>query len=48
MTNDEVLLFKQFEVIKGEDDLEGGPQKYKAVFHSAFDDPSAPRKCQKR
>lgn len=37
MTNDEVLVFKQFEYFKGIDALE---EKERTVFHTAFDHPS--------
>ena len=38
MTNDEVLVFKQFECIKGIHDQPDN-KEYNAAFHTAFKDP---------
>jgi len=46
MTVDEVLVFKQFECIKGIDDLEDAT--FKTNFHTAVDDPNTPQNCEKR
>lgn len=40
MTNDEVLVFKQYECFKGIDDVEDAPLK--TCFHTAFNDPQTP------
>ena len=43
MTGDELLVFKLFELRRGE-----APQLFRACFHSAFGDPSAPADAQPR
>lgn len=44
MTNDETILFKQFQQMK--DDAPN--QKYRGVFHTAFDDPTMPKGAELR
>jgi len=46
MTVDEVLVFKQFECIKGVDDDEGAT--FKTNFHTAIDDPNTPQNFEPR
>jgi hypothetical protein len=43
MTGDELLVFKLFELRRGE-----APQLFRACFHSAFLDPSAPADAPRR
>jgi hypothetical protein len=45
MTNDEVMVFKQFEYFKGIDKDES---KERTCFHGAFEHPSTPTNCEKR
>jgi len=47
MTNDEVLIFKQFEFWKG-DSTDRLELPVRSVFHSAFDDPNTPEDAEKR
>lgn len=43
MMPDEVLVFKLFQLMRDE-----GPQPYRACFHTAFEDPTAPADAQPR
>jgi hypothetical protein len=43
MTADEVLVFKLFELRKGEE-----PQRFRACLHAAVEDPSTPPDAQPR
>lgn len=46
MTNDEVLVFKQFECFKGIDDKPNAPLK--TAFHTAMEDPETPKDAEVR
>ena len=46
MTNEEVLVFKQFECFKGIDDQPDA--KFKTCFHTAVNDPNTPADCEPR
>jgi hypothetical protein len=44
MTNDELIIFKQFQLMKSDT-----PEtRYRGNFHSAFEDPTTPKGAQKR
>ncbi|WP_116092118.1 CmcJ/NvfI family oxidoreductase [Sphingomonas crusticola] len=43
MRSDEVLVFKLFQLMRGEE-----PQRYRACFHSAVEDPATPADAQPR
>lgn len=45
MTNDEVMVFKQFEYFK---DVDADEKKERTCFHTAFDHPSTPWRAEKR
>jgi hypothetical protein len=45
MTNDEVMVFKQFEYFK---DIDVSEDKERTCFHAAFDHPSTPENVERR
>jgi hypothetical protein len=45
MTNDEVMVFKQFEYFKG---VDANEETERTCFHTAFDHPSTPENVEKR
>ena len=48
MTDDEVLVFKQFEIWKGDPMDKREEMPVRSVFHTAFDDPNTPEGCPPR
>lgn len=48
MTDDEVLVFKQFEIWKDDPMDKREEMPVRGVFHTAFDDPSTPEGCPPR
>lgn len=45
MTNDEVMVFKQFEYFK---DIDAEDKKERTCFHTAFDHPSTTEDSERR
>lgn len=48
MTNEEVLVFKQFQSMKDVDHDPENPAPLKTVFHTAVDDPNTPKGAEPR